>query len=120
MNFKIFDPTIGVQTLLEPRLDDARLPDPRTLSTGVAQESGLADLFKMPTFADKLTESLRPVIYDDGLLRPDVFLKNLREARERLKESKSPDARRFVRDDLDPLMEDTQLLRTYAGLLLEG
>lgn len=120
MNLKIFDPSIGVQAVLEPRADDARLPEARPLFTTATPESGLADFFKMPTFAGGLIDSLRPVIADESLLRPDVILKNLKELRERLKDNKSPDVRRFVRDDLGPLLDDTQLLQTYAGLLLEG
>jgi type III secretion protein X len=119
MSLKIFDPSVGVQTVLEPRSDDARLPEARPLSTGITGETGLADLFKMPTFSVNLKEALRPEILDDDLLRPGVIRKNLREASERLRDSRSSDVRRFVRDDLDPLLDDTQLLATYVGLLLE-
>ncbi|MDR1111019.1 MAG: type III secretion protein [Deltaproteobacteria bacterium] len=120
MSLSIFDPSVGVQTVLEPLTEDVRLPGARQLSTSVISQPGLADLFTMPTFSTSLKEAMRPEIRDDGLLRPDVILKNLREASRHLKDVKSPDVRRFVRDDLDPLLDDTQLLATYAGLLLEG
>ncbi|MDR1086477.1 MAG: type III secretion protein [Deltaproteobacteria bacterium] len=120
MKLNIFDPSLGVQTVLEPRPDDARLPEARALSTGAADETGLAELFGAPSLSSALREALSPRIGDDSLLRPDVILTNLREAGEFLREVKTPEVRRFVRQDLDPLLEDTQLLATYAGLLLEG
>jgi hypothetical protein len=116
----IMNPDVGVQGVLDSGSIESRLPPARPLSTGVSSETGLADLYRLANFQSRILAGLQPVVVDDALLRPDVLGKNLRESHQRLRESKNPHVRRFLRDDLGPLMENEQLLRDYANMLVSA
>jgi hypothetical protein len=116
----IMNPNVGVQGILDSATPDARLPEARPLATGVSPETGLADLYRFSNFQSRILDGLQPVIADDALLRPDIFGKHLRESLRRLQKNRNPQVRRFVRDDLEPLMENEQLLRDYVNMLVSG
>ncbi|UQZ90967.1 type III secretion protein [Deltaproteobacteria bacterium Smac51] len=120
MPINLLDPNLGVQNIMEPQTDSARLPKARSLSSNVTTEAGLKELYQMPGFRDLLTGNLAPKVYDSDLLKPEVMMGNLASSLEELRAVKNPEVRRFVRDDLGPLMENTELLRTYTGLLIGG
>jgi len=63
---------------------------------------------------------LQPPVPDESLLRPDVLRRNLADSLRRLRGSRDPHVRRFVRDDLEPLLENGQLLREYVDMLVSG
>jgi hypothetical protein len=114
------NPNVGVQGVLDSAAFDARLPAARPLATGVSPETGLADLYRLANFQNRIFAGLQPVVEDEALLRPDVLGRNLRESFKRLQKSKNPHVRRFVRDDLGPLMENEQLLRDYVNMLVSA
>jgi len=116
----ILDPNLGLSGLIERAEPSDRLPQPRTLTTGAAPEAGLADLFKPANFQSLIMAGLQPRLSDENLLRPDILRRNLETGLEKLKKSRRPEVRRFVRDDLNPLMEDQDLLRGYLNLMMGG
>jgi hypothetical protein len=116
----IMDPNVGVQGVLDSVLEDVRLPQARALSTGVSPETGLTDLYRSANFQSRILEGLQPVIDDDVLLRPDVLGKNLKESLTCLQQNRDPHVRRFVRDDLAPLIENERLLRDYVNMLVSA
>jgi hypothetical protein len=116
----IMNPGLGVQGVLDADIRETRLPRARPLATGVSLETGLADLYRLSSFQGHILAALQPVVEDEALLRPDVFGKNLRESLKRLQKSKHPHVRRFVRDDLGPLLENEQLLRDYVNMLVSA
>ena len=116
----LLDPNLGLSGVIE-RADPAdRLPRPQTLTTGMAPEAGLADLFKPANFQSLIMAGLQPQVSDENLLRPDALRRNLETGLEKLKKSRRPEVRRFVRDDLNPLLEDQDLLRGYLNLMMGG
>jgi hypothetical protein len=116
----IMDPNVGVQGVLDPTIRDVRLPQARPLSTGVSPETGLADLYRASNFQSRILEGLQPRVNDDVLLRPDVFGRNLKTSLDILQKRRDPHIRRFVRDDLGPLIENERLLRDYVNMLVSG
>ncbi|MDR3037793.1 MAG: type III secretion protein [Candidatus Adiutrix sp.] len=116
----VMDPNVGVSGFLDRLETGGRLPQPRPLATGLAPETGLADLFKPANFQSRILEGLQPRVGDEALLRPEVMRRNLQAGLERLRKSRRPEVRRFVREDLEPLMEDHDLLRGYLNLMMGG
>lgn len=57
---------------------------------------------------------------DGSILQPEIFHAHLQGALDALKESRNPAVRTLVRDELGPLLENTELLRAYTGLMLGG
>ncbi len=120
MAINLLDPHLGVQNILAPQAEGVRLPHPRALAQTEAAETGLAELYRLPTCRHLILAHLRPRVPDEELLRPDLLHRNLEGALEALRGARHPDVRRFVRDDLGPLLEDHQLLSAYTGLMLGG
>jgi hypothetical protein len=116
----IMDSSLGVQGVLEPSVQDLHLPQARPLTTDVATESSLADLYRAPSLQSHILSGLQPRIDDEALLRPDVLGRNLKESLACLEESRDAHIRRFVRDDLKPLLENEQLLNDYVNMLVSG
>lgn len=116
----IMDPSLGVQGVLEPAAGWAHLPQAKPLATDAVLKTGLADLYRATSFQSRILSSLQPRVNDEAQLRPDVLGKNLRESLSRLSGSHDPQVRRFVRDDLAPLMENKQLLNEYINMLVSG
>ncbi|MDR2164532.1 MAG: hypothetical protein LBO79_02655, partial [Zoogloeaceae bacterium] len=112
----IMNPNLGVQDVLDSPAA-AHLPRARALATGAASEIGLADLYRANNLQSRLLAGLQPPVGDESLLRPDMLRKNLAGSLARLRNSRDPHVRRFVRDDLGPLMENEQLLREYVTML---
>ncbi|MDR2786893.1 MAG: type III secretion protein [Candidatus Accumulibacter sp.] len=116
----ILNPNVGLQDVLDPAGFEFHLPQARPLATSVSAETGLADLYRLSDFQSRILAGLQPEVGDETLLRPDVFGKNLRESHRRLKDSKNPRVRRFLRDELGPLLENDTLLREYVNLLVSA
>jgi hypothetical protein len=116
----IMNPNVGVQGVLDSAIFDSHLPRARPLATGVTAETGLADLYRLDNFQSHILAGLQPIVNDEALLRPDTLGKNLRESYKRLEKNKNPYVRRFLRDDLGPLMENGQLLRDYVNMLVNA
>jgi hypothetical protein len=116
----IMNPHVGVQGVLDSEPLEFHLPSARPLATGVSAETRLADLYRLSDFQSRILAGLQPFVGDEALLRPDVLGKNLRESFKRLRESKNPHVRRFLRNDLGPLMENDELLRDYVNLLMSA
>jgi hypothetical protein len=120
MNLDLLNPHLGVQSILAPPSEADRLPGARPLANNTVGEAGLNEFYHLPTMNNLIAEALKPQAPDDEFLRPDIFSRNVRAAFEELKSSRNKDVRRFVRDDLEPLLEDVALLRTFTGLLMDG
>jgi hypothetical protein len=116
----LLDPNLGLSGFIDQAGETGKLPQPRPLSTGAAPETGLADMFKPANFQSLVLAGLAPRVGDESLLRPDILRRNLAAGLERLKKSKRPEVRRFVRDDLGPLLEDQELLQSYVSLMMSG
>ncbi len=120
MTVNLLDPHLGVQNVLPPQAEGVRLPRPRALAQAEAAETGLAELYRLPTCRHLVLAGLKPRVPDEELLRPDLLNRHLESALAALRGSRHPDVRRFVHDDLGPLLEDHQLLAAYTGLMVGG
>ncbi|GHT82032.1 hypothetical protein FACS1894116_03300 [Betaproteobacteria bacterium] len=116
----IMNPSLGVQGVLDPAIQDTHLPQARTLATDLSPESGLAELYRMNNLQSRILSGLQPRVGDEALLRPDMLRKNLQQSFDGLKDNRDPYIRRFVRDDLKPLLENEQLLTEYVNMLVSG
>jgi type III secretion protein X len=116
----LLNPNLGLSGFIDQAGETGRLPQPRPLATGVAPETGLADLFRPANFQSLVLAGLAPRIGDESLLRPDILRRNLEAGLERLKKNRRPEVRRFVREDLAPLLEDRELLQSCVNLMMGG
>ena len=116
----LMNPSLGIQEVLTPEAREIHLPHARPLATDVAAESRLADLYRADSLYTGMLALLRPDISDAALLRPDVLKKNLLAGRDRLARHRDPRVRRFLREDLTPLLDNGQLLQEYINMLVAG
>jgi type III secretion protein X len=120
MAIDILNPSLGLQGFLEPLAGEPHLPGVKPLASNVLVETSLAQHFGLESMSQTIERGLVPLVPDEKLLRPDVFKRNLKGAFDRLKSSRQPQIRKFVRDDLAPIMEDAELYDLLAGLLIGG
>jgi hypothetical protein len=120
MGIDILRPDMGVQTIMDLQGPASGLPEARTLVSDTTGLDSLTNLYRLPTLRQLLAATLSPKLVDEKLTRPDVFNRNLRSAYNKLKDEKKAEVRHFVRNDLQPLIDDADLLRTFSDLLVGG
>ena len=120
MAIDILNPNLGLLGVLEPAIERPSLPEARPLPSSAIPERGLDKLFDLPVAAQIIDLALTPEVPDPDLLRPEVFRRNLSEAFEALGSASEREIRRFVREDLAPMMEDGAVYELYAGLLVSS
>ena len=117
----LLDPSLGIQTVMEsPVSEQNGIPMARQLAANVLREAGLEELYAPNNAAYLVEQALCPDVGDGDLLRPDVFSSNLGSCVETLKTIDDPNVRRTIREDLVPLLENTELLKAYTGLMIGG
>jgi hypothetical protein len=116
----ILNVNLGLQAFLEPTGDVSGLPEPGNIPSNMVPETGLARHYDLDGVDRMVERLLTPRDIPSRVLRPEVFRVALSDALESLKEVRQPDVRRFVRDDLAPILEAGQLYDIYAGLLVGG
>jgi hypothetical protein len=116
----ILNVNLGLQSILEPAGEAPGLPEPGTLPSNMVPETGLERHFDLEGVDRTVDRLLTPKDVPARVLRSDVFRGALGGALESLKEVRQPDVRRFVRDDLAPILEAGELYDLYASLLVGG
>ena len=89
-------------------------------ASSAMREAGLDELYNSRKAAQQLEAALCPPVGDGSLLQPELFHMELQGALTALRDSDKPAVRAFVRDELAPLLENTELLRAYTGLMVGG
>ncbi len=115
----ILDTNLGIQDVL-PSLDTQSMPGARPLPQTSIREAGLEALFHATTTSSLLESALTPNVGDGTILTPAIFSETLRSCCSTLKDVKNPDVHSFVAGELEPLIENEDLLQAYAGLLVGG
>lgn len=119
VSLNLLDPNLGIQNVMDAG-NGGHMPDARPLASSVLREAGLDELYNRGA-AEKLLESaLCPPVGDGSILQPEIFQAELRNSLNALKDSRAPAVRAFVRDELAPLLENTELLKAYTGLMVGG
>lgn len=110
---------LGIQDIMDSSLEQ-RMPAARPLASSVLTEAGLDEVYNTSRAERAIEAALCPPVGDGTLLQPEVFRRHLGDCLERMRNSKNPAVRAFVREDLRPLMENNALLNAYVGLMLGG
>lgn len=116
----LFDANLGIQSVMESPLGESGMPQARPLASNLLREAGLEELYNPTTAQGLVHNALCPDVGDGEILRPDIFSANIKKCFASLSMSKDPAVRDFIRSDLTPLIENTQLLQAYTGLMVGG
>ena len=107
---------IGVSSVL-PSANDAHLPELKELSTAKTGTVKLDDLYRGESFNEGIDTSLIPKVGHEELLQPKNFNSAIKRAYEKMSTVKDSDVRHFVREDMQPLMDNRELLNAYLGMM---
>lgn len=107
---------IGVSSVL-PSANDAHLPELKELSTAKTGTVKLDDLYRGESFNKGIDTSLIPKVGHEELLQPKNFNSAIKRAYEKMSTVKDSDVRHFVREDMQPLMDNCELLNAYLGMM---
>lgn len=126
MTQDILNPNIGISTVL-PAQQEEHLPEIGNFNTVVGNVSSLATVanFKAAlirdSFEQEIANTFIPALGSDELLQPAKLNANLSSVFTKLSAMKDDaDIRRFVREDLTPLMENKELLQAYTNMMVGG
>jgi hypothetical protein len=114
----LLDPKIGLLGVLEPKASESFLPKATTLSSDTTGETGLDTLFKQPTLDSLIKDNLAPKNTKPELLMPEAYFTNLKSAKSKLEKSKNPAVKRFLKEELEDSLVDSDFLRNMVGYLL--
>ncbi len=125
MAVDLLNPNVGISTVL-PQVSGEHLPSVENFNTvGSASSAAAVENFKLSissnAFDAQVSAAFTPVLSSDELLQPAKLNASLHSAFEKLSQMRDDaDIRRFVRDDLNPFMENRELLEAYINLVVEG
>lgn len=126
MTQDILNPNIGISTVLPAKLEE-HLPEVDNFNTVVGNINSLATIanFKASlsrdSFEQEIANTFIPALGFDELLQPAKLNANISSVFTKLA-AMNDDAniRRFVREDLTPLMENKELLQAYTNMMVGG
>lgn len=123
MAVDLLNPNLGIATLLPSPVDE-HLPQVDNFNTVATPSANAVAVFKQSLqdngFERNLMASFAPHLPSDEMLQPSNLRHNLQSIEQKLASSTDPQIRRFVRDELHPLNDNTALLQAYLGLMVTG
>ncbi len=124
MAVELLSTKLGISDIL-PQAQSVHLPGAEAFNqAGRAESLTEAAAYQEALAADGFSRAVafafQPKVSSDELLSPGVFNNLLLRAAEKLSSIKDADVRRFLREDLQPLAENRQLLQAYLGMMVEG
>lgn len=119
ISLDLLDPNLGIQNVMDSG-SGTHMPGARPLASTVLREAGLDELYNQGAAEKQIDAALCPPVGDGSILQPEIFQAELRGGAAVLKASRNPTVRAFVRDELAPLLENTDLLKAYTGLMIGG
>ena len=119
VSFNLLDPNLGIQNVMTAG-NGEHMPDARPLASSVLREAGLDELYRAGAAKKQIDAALCPPVGDGSVLQPENFQMELKGSLEALKQCRDPRVRAFVRDELGPLLENTELFKAYTGLMVGG
>ena len=115
----LLNPNIGLGSVLPSPTAD-HLPKIEQIVVQKESEVKLNELYQGNFFASTALKGLEPKLESNEILQPTNLNRALNGAFETMKGVKDADVRRFIREDLGPLMENKELLNVYLGMMVEG
>ncbi len=120
----LLNSSLGIQSVMDAMPSQEGLSQgmmqARPLATTVIHEAGLDEVYSPATAESLLQKALCPDVGDGEMLQPEVFRANLKASMEDLSMSRDPAVREFLKQDLNPLLENNELLQAYTGLMVGG
>ncbi len=115
----LFDPNLGIQSIIENQ-DNYKLPAAKQFATPNIYDASLESTYNLPNIQSMIEDAVCPDMGDGEIVRGDVLSAVLHTCALELKNSSDADVQDFLRNDLFPLLENEDLLRTYYNLMLGG
>ena len=100
--------------------ESEHLPQVEQIVVQNETEVKLDELYKGNSFSAIALQGLEPKLSSNDILQPANLNRSLNSIFERMQGIKDADVRRFLREDLSPLMENRELLKAYLGMMVEG
>lgn len=115
----LLNPNVGLGSVM-PSPETTHLPEIRQIGSQKPAEVKLDELYTKNAPKAAIIKTFEPAISTDEILQPAVFNRNLNSAIETLSVVKDADVRTFVQEDLYPLAENRDLLRSYLNMMVGG
>ncbi len=118
-NINLFDSTLGIQNILNETNYD-NLPQAKQIAASIIREAGMENIYEAKDFKKLVENLVCPSVGDGEILKPYNFSRALTSLADGLKNTSNYNVQDFLKNDLFPLLENEDLLRTYCGLMVSG
>lgn len=115
----LFNPTLGIEALM-PGPEEAGLPRTHELATSALTGSSLEALYGPVNTRTAFEAMLCPGLGDGRLVAPERFRSEMEALTKKLKQSRKPELQAFLKDEIEPLLINGQLLNAYRNLMVGG
>ncbi len=115
----LLDSSLGIQHVMDMP-DPDNLPRARELASNALSEPGLEELYAPNNAWQLMERALCPDVGDGSMLSPEAFSESLHECVKDLADNPDPVVREMVSKELEPLLQNGQLLQAYLGLMIGG
>lgn len=122
MAIDLLNQNVGIGTVL-PSYTDQHLPSVDNFATVVKGENvSAASLndFKPASLQTQATAAFEPKVGSDDFLKESSINAKLSSISDKFSSIKDADVRRFVREDLEPLLENKALFLSYCTMKVGG
>ena len=118
-SINLLDPSLGIQNVMDMP-DPGTLPRARELASNALREAGLDELYAPSNAWQLMEQALCPDVGDGSMLSPEVFSDTLQSCVHDLQGCTDPAVKEMVSRELEPLLQNGQLLQAYLGLMIGG
>ena len=119
MAIDILNANTGVTGILPSNTDAPHLPESYTYVASDVENLSLDKLFDCQNQQKLLDKSLTPHIERVENLDPNMLNTCLNNIFEKCSSIRDVDIRHFIREDLQPLLENKSLLKAYMDMMIE-
>ncbi|MBQ9275279.1 MAG: hypothetical protein IJ228_10725 [Succinivibrio sp.] len=111
---------IGLSEILPPAVEENHLPKAEDYVAGEVNQVSLEGLFGSDRQLAEQRSALLPKLDRPEQLSPVQIRRSLESIGGKLSQLQDAHCRVFLRDVMQPLMEDTELLTSYTNMMIGG
>lgn len=115
----ILNSSIGLEGILDHAFDN-HLPEAKELVRNLSPDVKVQELYRGNGFNSQVANSFFFKLNNKNLLQPPCMKRALEDLEEKLKEISDEDIASFLKNDLQPLLDNTQLLNSYLNMMVNG
>lgn len=110
---------VGLEGVLDLPLDN-HLPDAKDLPRNLSSDIKVEDLYKGNMFNLRIESAFGFKLDNQALIQPSTMRHAIEDIQEKLQNIRDEDVASFIKNDLQPLLQNTDLFNSYMNMMVNG